>query len=146
MQQQLWYNDILTVGEACEALKVDYNAMYELLNASKLKGYRNGLVWRIPKMALVGYIQNSLRLKWQRRRELSLRLIIIVLLWKSSPASKRHVQIMVARGTHVTPEDKGKMWQLYQSKNAEKLERISNTVSRYVPEYEAVVSEAIIGL
>ena len=40
------FDDILTVEEACEALKIGYNAMYELLNTGKLKGYRNGRVWR----------------------------------------------------------------------------------------------------
>ena len=34
------YDDILTVEEACEALKIGYNAMYELLNTGKLRGYR----------------------------------------------------------------------------------------------------------
>ena len=57
------YDDILTVEEACEALKIGYNAMYDLLNTGKLKGYRNCRVWRIPKAALTEYIQNSSRLK-----------------------------------------------------------------------------------
>lgn len=57
------YDDILTVEEACEALKIGYNAMYELLNTGKLKGYRNGRVWRIPKASLVEYIQSSSKLK-----------------------------------------------------------------------------------
>ena len=57
------YDDILTVEEACEALKIGYNAMYELLNTGKIKGYRNGRVWRIPKAALVEYIQSSSKLK-----------------------------------------------------------------------------------
>ena len=38
------YDDVLTVEEACEALKIGYNAMYELLNTGKLRGYRNGRV------------------------------------------------------------------------------------------------------
>lgn len=50
------YADILTVDEACEALRVGYNAMYELLNSGKLKGYRNGRTWRIPKLAVREYI------------------------------------------------------------------------------------------
>ena len=54
------YDDILTVEEACEALKI---GMYELLNTGKLRGYRNGRVWRIPKAALVEYIQHSSKLK-----------------------------------------------------------------------------------
>lgn len=50
------YPDILTVEEACEALKIGYNAMYELLGSSKVKGYRNGRHWRIPKNALIEYV------------------------------------------------------------------------------------------
>lgn len=57
------YDDVLTVEEACEALKIGYNAMYELLNTGKIKGYKNGRVWRIPKAALMEYIQNSSKLR-----------------------------------------------------------------------------------
>ena len=53
------YDDILTVEEACEALRIGYNSMYELLNTGKLKGYRNGRVWRIPKAALVEYVRDK---------------------------------------------------------------------------------------
>ena len=51
------YDDILTVEEACEALKIGYNMMYSLLSTGRIKGYRNGRVWRIPKTALVEYIR-----------------------------------------------------------------------------------------
>lgn len=57
------YPDILTVEEACEALRVGYNAIYELLNSGKLKAYKNGRVWRIPKVALSQYIINSSQLQ-----------------------------------------------------------------------------------
>ena len=57
------YDDILTVEEACEALKIGCNSMYTLLHTDKIKGYRNGRVWRIPKAALVEYIQSSSKLK-----------------------------------------------------------------------------------
>ncbi len=53
------YPDILTVEEACEALRVGYNAMYELLNTGKLKAYKNGRVWRIPKTSLKEYLIKS---------------------------------------------------------------------------------------
>ena len=56
------YDDVLTVEEACEALKIGFNAMYELLNAGKLRGYRNGRVWRIPKAALVEFIQGMAKM------------------------------------------------------------------------------------
>ena len=52
------FDDILTVEESCEALKIGYNAMYELLNTGKLKGYRNGRVRRNPRAAMVEYIRN----------------------------------------------------------------------------------------
>lgn len=56
------YDDILTTEEACEALKIGYNALYELLNSGRLKGYRNGRVWRIPKLAVQQYILRNAQL------------------------------------------------------------------------------------
>ena len=56
------YPDILTVEEACEALRMGYNAVYELLNEGKLKAYKNGRVWRITKQALIQYVSESSRL------------------------------------------------------------------------------------
>ena len=50
------YDDVLSVEEACEALKVGHNAIYELLNSGKLKAYKNGRVWRIPKESIKQYI------------------------------------------------------------------------------------------
>lgn len=56
------YPDILTVEEACDALRMGYNAVYELLNEGKLKAYKNGRVWRITKQALIQYVSESSRL------------------------------------------------------------------------------------
>ena len=50
------YQESLTADEACEVLRIGYNAMYELLSTGKLKAYRNGRVWRIPKKAVIEYI------------------------------------------------------------------------------------------
>ena len=36
------YPEILTTEEACEDLRVGYNALYGLLQSGKLKAYRNG--------------------------------------------------------------------------------------------------------
>lgn len=57
------YPDILTTEEACETLRMGYNALYELLQSGKLKGYRNGRVWRIPKQAIIEYIIEQSKLK-----------------------------------------------------------------------------------
>ena len=56
------YPDILTVEEDCEALRMGYNAVYDLLNEGKLKAYKNGRVWRITKQALIQYVSESSRL------------------------------------------------------------------------------------
>ena len=56
------YGDVLTAEEACEALRIGYNALYDLLNSGKLKGYRNGRVWRIPRLALQEYIMEQAKL------------------------------------------------------------------------------------
>lgn len=50
------YDDVLKTDEACEALRIGYNALYELLGSGALKGYRNGRTWRIPKLAVQEYI------------------------------------------------------------------------------------------
>ena len=54
------YADVLTADKACEALRIGYNALYGLLNSGKLKGFRNGRVWRIPKQAIQEYILTSI--------------------------------------------------------------------------------------
>ena len=53
------YQDILTAEEAAEALRIGYNA---LLSSGKLKEYRNGRVWRIPKESIKKYILDSANL------------------------------------------------------------------------------------
>lgn len=57
------YPDILTVEEACEALRVGQNAMYQLLSSNKLKAYKNGRTWRIPRTTLKEYVLESAKIK-----------------------------------------------------------------------------------
>ena len=40
----------------------------QLLNSGKLKGFRNGRVWRIPKLAIKEYILESARIKVKEER------------------------------------------------------------------------------
>lgn len=54
------YPDVLTAEEACEALRIGENTMYELLNHEELKAYRVGRVWRIPKQSLKDYILKTI--------------------------------------------------------------------------------------
>ena len=50
------YDDLLTIEETCEALKMGRSAVYALLHSGSLKGFRNGRVWRVPKLAVQEYI------------------------------------------------------------------------------------------
>lgn len=62
------YPDILTTDEACEALRIGYNALYDLLQSGKLKAYRNGRLWRIPKKSVIEYILEQSKLNRNRPR------------------------------------------------------------------------------
>ena len=55
------YDDVLTTEEACEAMKIGYNTLYGLLNSGKLKGYRCGRTWRIPKISMESFILGNLK-------------------------------------------------------------------------------------
>lgn len=57
------YPDVLSAEEAAEALRVRENAIYRLLNEGKLKAFKNGRTWRIPKDALKEYIREQARLR-----------------------------------------------------------------------------------
>lgn len=54
------YDDVLTVEELCEILKVGQNAAYTLLNSGELKAFRNGRVWRIPKQTVIEYVSRQI--------------------------------------------------------------------------------------
>ncbi len=53
------YSDVLTVSEATEMLRMGYNAVYQLLETKKLRGFRNGKVWLISKKAIIDYILSA---------------------------------------------------------------------------------------
>ena len=48
--------DILSVEEVCEALRIVANQTYDILSSGKLKGFKQGRVWKIPRQALIEYI------------------------------------------------------------------------------------------
>ena len=50
------FPEILTTEEAADILRVGYNTLYDLLQSGKLKAYRNGRIWRIPKRSVIEYI------------------------------------------------------------------------------------------
>lgn len=57
------YDDIMTVSDISKILYIGKNRVYELLETGKLKGFRIGRVWKIPKEALREYILVQSHLK-----------------------------------------------------------------------------------
>lgn len=51
------YPDLLVIDEACEALHMSRNCMYQLLRSGDLKGFQQGRIWKIPKNAIEEYIR-----------------------------------------------------------------------------------------
>lgn len=50
------YDDILSVDELCETLKIGKNAAYDLLNSEKIKGFRIKRIWKISRLALEEFV------------------------------------------------------------------------------------------
>lgn len=56
------YDDILTIEEVAEILKIGMTKTYRLVRSGNLKGYKEGKDWRIPKQALREYVISRNRL------------------------------------------------------------------------------------
>lgn len=54
--------ELLTVEETAELLRMNRGAVYPLLQSGELKAFRNGRVWRIPKAAVLDFIQKACKL------------------------------------------------------------------------------------
>ncbi len=50
------YSRILTIEELCDFLNIGRNAAYRLLTSGKLKGFRVGRIWKIPRENVNEYI------------------------------------------------------------------------------------------
>lgn len=53
------YEDVLTVEEVANALRVGKNAAYELLGTAQIKGFRVGKTWKIPRFSLEQYVRRQ---------------------------------------------------------------------------------------
>ena len=52
--------DILTPEETMDYLNIGRNTLYHLLNSGKLKGFRIGRNWKIPRKSLDEYVEQNL--------------------------------------------------------------------------------------
>lgn len=50
------YSLILTPEEVSEVLRIGMNRTYSLLRTGKIKAFREGRTWKIPKVSLMEYI------------------------------------------------------------------------------------------
>lgn len=50
------YDDILTIEEVAEALKVGTSQVYKLVRSGNLKAFKEGKNWRIPRQSVSEYI------------------------------------------------------------------------------------------
>lgn len=53
------YDDIMTIEEISEALKIGSSQAYKIVRTQQLKGYKEGKDWKIPKTSLIEYVQQK---------------------------------------------------------------------------------------
>lgn len=53
------YDDIMTIEEISEALKIGSSQAYKIVRTQQLKGYKEGKDWKIPKASLIEYVQQK---------------------------------------------------------------------------------------
>ena len=53
--------DILSPEEAMDELRIGKNSIYELLNSGKLKGFKVGRNWKIPRKSIDKYIDKNIK-------------------------------------------------------------------------------------
>ena len=46
------YSDLVSIEELCEMLFIGKNVAYELLQRKKIKAFRIGRLWKIPKRSV----------------------------------------------------------------------------------------------
>lgn len=53
------YEDIITVEELCEILKIGKNRVYELLQTNQIRAFRLGRNWKVPKVSVERYLETQ---------------------------------------------------------------------------------------
>lgn len=53
------YDDILTIEEVAELLRIGMTQAYRIVRSGNLKGYKEGKDWKIPKQALINYVASK---------------------------------------------------------------------------------------
>lgn len=53
------YDDILTIEEVAELLRIGMTQAYRTVRSGSLKGYKEGKDWKIQKQALINYVMEQ---------------------------------------------------------------------------------------
>lgn len=53
------YDDILTIHELSEALKIGTTQAYKIVRNSKIKSFKEGRDWKVTKTALIEYVMKQ---------------------------------------------------------------------------------------
>lgn len=53
------YDDILTINELAEALRIGSTQAYRLVRLQKIKAFKEGKDWKIPKDSIIQYISDQ---------------------------------------------------------------------------------------
>lgn len=56
------YPDLVSIDELCEMLFIGRNVAYELLRRKKIKAFRIGRLWKIPKGSVEAYILSEAKI------------------------------------------------------------------------------------
>ena len=56
------YDDILTVDDIAEALKIGSTQAYKIIQSGQIYAFKEGKSWRIPKKGLIEYINYKSKL------------------------------------------------------------------------------------
>lgn len=56
------YEDILTIQDVADILKVGTTQVYKIVRTGQLKAFKEGKDWKITKQALIEYVSTKSRL------------------------------------------------------------------------------------
>lgn len=56
------YDDILTIEEVAEALKVGTSQVYKLVRSGEMNAFKEGKNWRIPRQSISEYVLRKSKL------------------------------------------------------------------------------------
>ena len=54
------YDDILTIPEVADILKIGTSQTYKIVRSGQLKGFKEGKYWKVPKNCLIAYIKQKI--------------------------------------------------------------------------------------